>query len=49
MAPMPPPPPIVESPPLAIEDTKNINGKSVDDQMAEAFENFERALRERKW
>jgi hypothetical protein len=44
---VPAPPPIVESPPLAIEDAKTINGKLVGDPLGEAFKNFERALRER--
>jgi hypothetical protein len=47
MAPMPAPPPTVESPPRDIEDAKTVNGKPVDDPLGEAFENFERALRER--
>jgi hypothetical protein len=44
---MPAPPPIVESPPLATEDAKTVNAKPVDDPLGEAFENFERALRQR--
>jgi hypothetical protein len=44
---VPAPPPIVESPPLAIEDAKTVNGKPIGDPLGEAFENFERALRQR--
>jgi hypothetical protein len=41
------PPPTVESLPRNIEDAKTVNGKPVDDPLGEAFQNFERALRER--
>jgi hypothetical protein len=46
---IPAPPPIVESSPLvAIEDAKTINGKPIYDPLGEAFENFHRALVERR-